>query len=123
MKNHVLFVLLFLSCLPGLLIAQEAHEKGSVYCSQKKMNSSINYSPDEIAANIPHSYNVLNYELNLNIYSCFISPFPKSFSGYEILTFQVDSTLNSIRMNAVNSSLTIDSVSMAGVSFTHSGNI
>ncbi len=123
MKNYLLLVLFFLTSLPGIQFAQSNHEKGSEYCSQKKINSNINYSPVEITADIRHSYNVLNYELNLNLYSCFISPYPKSFSGYEILTFQVDSTLNSIRMNAVNASLTIDSVSIAGISFTHTANI
>ncbi len=123
MKNYLLLVLFFITCLPAIQFAQESIEKGSVYCSQKKMNSNSVFGPNEITADIRHTYDVLNYELNLDIYSCFISPYPKSFTGFEIMTFQVDSTLNSIPMNAVNSSLTIDSVSMAGVSFTHSNDI
>ncbi len=123
MKKSLLIVLFIFSLLPGIQFAQGSFEKGSEYCSQKKMNSTINESPVEITADIQHSYNVLNYELNLDLYNCFISPYPKTYKGYEIMTFQVDSTLNYIKMNAVNSSLTIDSVSMAGTSFTHTGDI
>src|SRR5258707_2031949 len=70
-----------------------------------------------------HSYTVLDYKLNVDIRSCFITPFPKSFTGSVIITFKVDSVLNSITLNALNASLTIGSVSLAGVSFTHVNNI
>ncbi len=123
MKRCLLIVLFIFSLFQGIQYAQGTFEKGSEYCSQKKINSTLNSGPVEITADIRHSYNVLNYELNLDLYSCFVSPYPKSFKGFEIMTFQVDSTLNYIKMNAVNSSLTIDSVSMAGVSYTHSGDI
>ncbi len=123
MKNFILFLLLIIYFLPGIQLAQSISEKGSEYCSQKKINSTLYSNPVEITADIRHSYNVLNYELNLDLYNCFISPYLKSFTGYEVITFQVDSTLNYINLNAVNSSLTVDSVSMAGVSFTHTGNI
>ena len=113
----------FLLIITGSFFAQGVYEKGADYCSQKKINSAFNMSPTEITADIQHSYNVLNYELNLNLYNCFISPYPYSYTGYEVMTFEVDSTLNSIHMNAVNSSLTIDSVGMAGVSFAHTGNV
>ncbi|MDP4280635.1 MAG: M1 family aminopeptidase [Bacteroidota bacterium] len=66
-----------------------------------------------------HSFDVTKYQLNLDIYSCFSSPYPKNFSGSEIVTFKVDSTLSNIRLNAVNGSILIDSVGLAGVSFTH----
>ncbi len=123
MKRGLLIVLFIFSLLPGIQFAQGTFDKGSEYCSQKKINSTLNLSPAEITADIKHTYNVLNYELNLDLYSCFISPYPKTFTGYEIMTFEVDSSLNFIKMNAVNSSLTIDSVSMAGISFTHTGDI
>lgn len=123
MRNCLLSLLFVISLLPALLFAQGVYEKGSEYCSQKKINSPQNTSPVEITADIEHSFNVLNYELDLNLYNCFISPYLKSFTGNEIMTFEVDSILNSIQLNAVNSSLSIDSVSLAGVSFTHSNNI
>ena len=40
-----------------------------------------------------------------------------------IVTFKVDSSLNSISLNAVNTSLVIDSVRLSGASFTHTNNI
>jgi len=61
----------------------------------------------------------LNYELDLDVYACFLSPYPKSFTATNVITFRVDSTLNFIKLNAKNTSLVIDSVSMAGLSFTH----
>ncbi len=66
-----------------------------------------------------HSYDVLNYKLSLDIYGCFTSPYPDSFTAKEEIAFRVDSALNAIRLNAVNSSMDIDSVRMAGVTFTH----
>jgi aminopeptidase N len=67
-----------------------------------------------------HSYDVQKYKLDMDIYASFTSPYPKSFAAKEVITFKVDSALNSIKLNAVNSSLQIDSVRMAGISFTHS---
>jgi aminopeptidase N len=66
-----------------------------------------------------HSYDVLNYKLNLDIYASYTTPYPKSFAAKEVITFRVDTALSSIRLNATGSSLQIDSVRMAGISFTH----
>ncbi|MCX6266533.1 MAG: hypothetical protein NTW16_04145 [Bacteroidetes bacterium] len=57
------------------------------------------------------------------LYQCYFSPYPKNFSASVIIQFSVDSTLTTIKLNAVNSSLVIDSVRMAGVSFSHADNI
>ncbi len=65
-----------------------------------------------------HSYDVQQYKLEVDLYNNYTSPFPKTFTAKEIITFRVDSTLNSIKLNAVSSSLEIDSVRLAGVSFT-----
>jgi aminopeptidase N len=97
---------------------------GGRACSMKK--SAMKYlpeSPGSIEGGPLHSYDVLNYTLDLDIYRCFLAPYPKDFRASNTITFKVDSTLSSIRLNAVNTSLTIDSVSMAGVSFNHSNNI
>ncbi|MEO8167458.1 MAG: M1 family aminopeptidase, partial [bacterium] len=77
-----------------------------------------------LSQNTPrHSFDVLNYKLNLDIYNCFLSPYPKSFTASNEITFRVDTMLQSIGLDATNASLTIDSVAMAGVSFSHAGNI
>lgn len=66
-----------------------------------------------------HSYDVIKYSLDLDLYSCYTSPYPKSFTGVEIITIKIDSTLSGIKLNAVSTSLNIDSVSLNGDSFTH----
>ncbi|MCX6163963.1 MAG: M1 family aminopeptidase, partial [Ignavibacteriae bacterium] len=72
-----------------------------------------------------HSFDVLNYKLFFDIYNCFKTPFPKTFIANNIIYFRVDSTLNSISLNAVNTSLAIDSVRLLSgtvLNFTHSAN-
>lgn len=66
-----------------------------------------------------HSYDVLQYKLEVDLYDNFASPFPKTFDAFETITFRVDSTLNSIMLNAVNTSLEIDDVGLAAISYTH----
>ena len=110
--------------LVGVYFNLQAQEeiKGSSYCSQKKMNSSL-MKIENILSGPLHSFDVLDYKLDLDLYSCFISPYPKSFKGSVVITFKVDSTLNSISLDAVNTSIAIDSVRLSGISFTHTSNI
>lgn len=70
-----------------------------------------------------HSFDVLDYKLNLNIWNCFISPFPSSFSANIIVKFVVDSVINSIKLNVTSGVLVIDSVKLSGISATHNQNI
>jgi aminopeptidase N len=117
-------LLFLLSFTVSALFAQPQFTKGSDYCSYKKM-----HNPNPIfnlgdSPNTPkHKFDVLDYKLNLDIRSCFISPYPKSFTGVEIVKFRVDTALNSIQLYAVNTSLQINSVGMSGVSFTHASNL
>jgi len=111
-----MFLIIIITALP------QTEKKGSEYCSQKKSSSIIDQI-GEIDADIKHSYDVLDYNLNLNIYNCFLSPYPKSFTANEIIKIKVDSTLNAINLNAINTSIGIDAVGLAGTSFTHSNNI
>lgn len=60
-----------------------------------------------------HNFDVLDYKIYVDIRSCFISPYPKSFNGNVTVRFRVDSALSSIILNAVNTSLTINSVSLS----------
>jgi aminopeptidase N len=100
------------------------YETGAEYCAEKKSHfhnlSSLNKINDRL---IPHTFDVLDYNLKFDLYKNFISPYPKSFNADEIITFRVDSVLNSIALNASNFSIIINSVSLAGVSFTHTSNI
>ncbi len=96
---------------------------GADICSHNKSLKSVLVNPLDDSPNTPrHSYDVLNYKLNLNIYNCFKTSV-KSFTGTNQITFRVDSTLNSIQLNATYTSLAIDSVRLfGGVSlvFSHS---
>ena len=66
-----------------------------------------------------HSYDVQNYKLNVDLSTCYATPYPDSFPATEVITFRVDSVLSAIRLNAVGSSLVIDSVNLAGTAFIH----
>lgn len=93
---------------------------GSQICSQVKSNYKGSNDAFELSPNTPvHSFNVLNYELKLDIYNCF-SAGTRSFSASDLVTFRVDSVLNSIVLNATYTSLVIDSVRLSGgVSLTY----
>lgn len=123
--KKIILTLQFILILNAVSFAQVNIKKGSEMCSDKKMSTSnlsalFNFdSPNSPA----HSFDVLDYKIYLDLRSCFISPYPKSFNANVIVTFRVDTALNSIALNAVNSSLVVSSVSMDGVSFTHSSDI
>ena len=119
-------ILLFFIIIPwGSSLAQTFPEqKGAHYCHLKKISSGETpVLTDYPGYDIPHSFNVLKYTLNLQLYNCYFTPFPTNFKAFEIIQFEVDSALNTIQLNAVNSSLVIDSVRLAGSAFSHSGNI
>lgn len=120
MKNMLLLVLLF-SLIASTSFAGDPEKKGSEYCSEKKMNSQVQKM--DVLGPVLHSFNVLNYKIDMDIYNCFITPYPKTFNAVETITLKVDSTLSTISLNAVNTSLQINSVSLAGTSFTHTSNI
>ena len=116
---------LFLAALliPLTLFSQIEGKKGSELCSERK-RSMTNFFFESDSPNSPkHSYDVLDYKLNLDIRNCFITPFPRSFTGSVIVKFRIDSALSSINLNAINTSIVVSSVGMSGVSFTHTGNI
>jgi aminopeptidase N len=110
----------------SLVQSQETRESGAYYCSQKKSamsQESFSALKETLTLGPTHTYDVLSYTMSLNVYNSFFSPYPKNFAAKTTILLKVDSTLNFIKLNAVNASLTIDSVRLAGVSFTHTGNI
>jgi aminopeptidase N len=64
-----------------------------------------------------HSFDVVKYKLDIGLYQCFYSPYPRNFQAQEVISLKADSALSSIWLNAAHASLVIDSVSLAGVSF------
>jgi len=127
MKTIILFLILSLPFTTTIYSQQDI--EGSKICSDRKSSSTtkhtegFNYYDSQ---NSPvHSYDVLQYKINLDIYSCFISPYSKAFKASNEINLRVDSVLNSIKLNAVNTSLVIDSVKLnvLSLTFTHSSNI
>lgn len=110
----------------GLSIAQTSEISGAYQCSHGKMNRKFIPQNTDLSPNSPvHSFNVLEYKLNIDIYNCFITPFPKSFTGTNQMTFRVDSVINSIKLNANNTSLGIDTIKIGAtvLTFIHVSNI
>jgi len=106
-----------------MLFPQSLPVSGSKLCSMKRMKQAA-VPTTGLSANTPqHSFDVLNYTLSVDLYNCFLSPYPGSYSATNTMTFRADSTISAIQLNAVNTSLTIDSVALAGKSFAHSGDI
>jgi aminopeptidase N len=103
----------------SLSISQERPLKAAEYCSLKRLKQFEVLMKESASPNSPHhSFDVLNYTLYLNIYNNFLLPYPKSFTATNTITFRVDSTLNSIQLNASHFSLLIDSVALAGKTFS-----
>jgi len=106
-----------------MLAAQQYPLTGSQYCSLKRTKSEPMLLKTASPASPRHTFDVLDYKLTLDLYKNFFAPFPRSFSGSEVITFRADSALNTIQLNAVNTSLQIDSVGLAAKSFSHQNNI
>jgi aminopeptidase N len=66
-----------------------------------------------------HSYDVLKYQLSVDLFPCYQDPYTKAFPASEVISFRVDSALNQIVLDAVNTSLLVESVGLAGISFRH----
>ncbi len=124
MKQLAALMILFLSLTTSVYSQDFSSMKGSAYCALKKSSFQAGqHLPSGFNSGPQHAYDVIKYTLNVDLYNCYSPPFPASFSGSVIITFRVDSTMNSIKLNAMGSSLVIDSVKLSGVSFTHASNI
>lgn len=69
------------------------------------------------------SFNVLSYELNLVLMNNYSEPYPKSFDANVRVSVLSLAGNRLLRLNADNSSLIIDSVSEAGISFIHENDL
>jgi len=119
-----LFIISLALLIAGISFAQDNNLKGSYNCFLKKTSNPNYVQPSIDSPNSPkHKFDVLDYKINMDIRSCFITPYPKNYTASVIVKFRVDTALSTIDLNAVNTSLQILSVGMNGVSFTHSGNI
>lgn len=123
MKKFTL--LLLLTSLSALFTMAQDYStmKGSEICCKSKLERYADRSSSLkslLSPNVPqHSYDVLNYTLNLDLYDNFITPFPHSFNATNTITLEAREAINEIKLNAVNSSLNIVDVGDAAVSYTH----
>ncbi len=117
------FLILTTFIVSSSLLAQDfSTMRGSEICSQRHILQERK-SP-KMSPNSPrHSFDVLHYDLDLDIYHCYTSPFPKNYTATANITFRVDSTLSFIILDADNVSLNIEAVSIGGVSFNHESNL
>jgi aminopeptidase N len=100
--------------------AQDNTLRGSELCAVKHQRAAVPASRSAGRARVQQSsIDVLDYRLRLDLYACFVSPYPRSFTAGETVTFRVTSPTSSIQLDADGASLQIDSVGMAGAAFTH----
>jgi len=123
MKKIALLSLFYLSLVLGF--AQSAsHIVGSEACSHRKSNKVQLVDRSYKSANSPkHTFDVLDYKINIDLVECFTSPYPNYFTADVVIKFRVDSTLNQIVLDANSNSLTIDSVKLNATSFSHDVNL
>jgi len=121
MKKLLLLALLIISTF-HLSAQKPGDKKGSLMCSQRKIIDNQLVKRTFRSANIlNHAFDIINYTINIDLVNCMMSPYPNDFQADVKILFNVDSTLNQIVLDAVNSSLTVDSVKLNGVSFVHAG--
>ena len=125
MKTFISFFILTFIFLTSAYSQQEI--QGSKICSDRKSSlNNVSFQEYFDSQNSPvHSFDVLQYKLNLDIYSCFISPYTKAYKATNEINIKADSVINSVKLNAVNTSIVIDSVKMNALTlaFTHTSNI
>jgi aminopeptidase N len=118
--KHVLACTLVLLALATLSFGQTRTMRGSEICSAKRRHGTVRPILKGTDNTGQHTFDVLSYKLALDISACFKDPYPFSFSADEVITVLADSTLDTLTLNAISSSLAIDSVSLAGTSFSQS---
>lgn len=125
MLRNVIIGLAFCLMGTGMIVGQGLNlPGGAMMCSQKKLNGTSGIKRQEIIDQAPsRTFDVLKYTLDFHLYSCYSSPYPRNYKGICSIRFRVDSTLNQIALNANNYSIIIDSVKLAGVSFSHNSDI
>ncbi|HPI84899.1 MAG TPA: M1 family aminopeptidase [Bacteroidales bacterium] len=119
MKKISLIILITGFVFSGFYAQSQRYEKGAQYCSHRK--SMMKNTPANVRSeNSPrHRFDVLNYKLNMDLWDNFQNPFSQAFDATETVTFRVDTALNQIKLDAVNTSLTIHAVGLAGIGYTH----
>jgi aminopeptidase N len=96
MKTKLIFLFLFIS------MALQAGEPGSAPA---------------------FAFHTLNYSMNIDIFHCFTPPYPNDYTASLDISIKVDSAIRTVVLNANSSSMLIDSVKLAAISYTHLNNL
>ena len=124
MKRFSFTLFVILIALTTGFAQKDIKTTGAYSCFQRKSSmKELPYLPSYPGTAGPHAYDVIKYTINANIRACFLSPYPTEFKASVKIQFRADSVISNIKLNAVNFSLQIDSVRLAGVSFSHSADI
>ncbi|MFZ4620652.1 MAG: M1 family aminopeptidase [Bacteroidota bacterium] len=120
-------ILYFLLLCVSIILSIQAQQKfstGAALCADGKQHRSLPQLMSKVASpNSPkHSYDALHYAIDLDLYKNYSSPFDKSFNGSVTITLRADSAISAISLDAVRTSIGIDSVRLAGISFVQSAN-
>lgn len=111
-------LLLLLAILPAILFAQQEQPvKGSWKCHQKKLN--LDLGAKGVTADLPKLADALKYKVTANFYKNFNSPYPKDFKASVEITMAMVISGDIVKLNAVQNSLQILSVSGSATSFEH----
>ncbi len=120
MKRTFKFAMIFIF----VFIASDAlaQGNGAKMCSERK--SSLKILPPSKSPNTPrHSFDVLHYALNIDLYKNYTAPYYKSYAASNTITLRADSALSNITLNAESMSLVVDSIIPASYSFNHAGDL
>ena len=127
MKSVIITLFLVIGVIFNGMSQDLQYKTGSEGCSKKKSEMKYESLVNLFNNTAPrHSFDVLNYKLNLDIYAGFKTPYPKTFTGSNTITLRADSVITYIKLNAVNTSIRIDTVKLVGganLAFTHSSDI
>lgn len=111
------FLMLFILSVP---YAQEWQDMGGRQCAHHKQHMELHQGNPTRSENSPrHTFDVLNYSLDLDLYHNYAEPYPRSFVAQNKVTFRVDTALSEIRLNANQTSLQINAVGLSGSTFEH----
>jgi hypothetical protein len=115
-KNTLLSIILF------LLISSEifSQESGASFCQKARVSHPLRSLGSEKSNHTGIGVDVQKYTLNLDIYNCFLTPYPHSFTAVENIDFQATQSVSAVKLNCGAASITVNSVSGAGISFLNS---
>lgn len=124
MKSRLTLLLALAFACASLLAQNKPEASGAYNCYKNKSQMKrLPELPTQATTAGPHSFDVLKYTLNLDIWHCYTSPYPRNFKASVKVLFKADSVISAIALNAASWSLQVDSVKMNAQSFNHSNDL